>query len=151
MERENLKSYLAGISHSVGNGMAGFSHAPACCLSKLRSSLEAGKKQLRVWVERVCGMAEILLYPSLGAPLVLLSSSYRKSDSSLRYDGNLMEVSWRSLGVSTGVYASNDVFVMADEADLIASYTYVHEAMNISRTASFTKIILLTLCPLILL
>ena len=37
--------------------MAGYSHIPACCLSKLGSSLGAGKKQLRVWLEYVCSVA----------------------------------------------------------------------------------------------
>ena len=68
MERENLKSYLTGISHSVASEMAGSSHTLGLLMSKLRSSLEAGRKQPRVWLEYVCSVAEVLLYPSFGAP-----------------------------------------------------------------------------------
>ena len=70
MAQEILKSYLTGISHSVASEMAGSSHTPASCLSMLRSCQEAGKEQFRVWLEYVCSMAEMLLYPSFGAPLV---------------------------------------------------------------------------------
>ena len=56
--------YILGISQGVVKEMAGYSHTPASCLSKLRSSLEAGKKQLRVWLQYVCGLTELLLYPS---------------------------------------------------------------------------------------
>ena len=74
MERENLKSYLAGISHSADSVMAGSSHTPGCYLSKFRSSLEAGKKQLRIWLQYVCDVAKVLLYSSLSGPLVFLWS-----------------------------------------------------------------------------
>lgn len=80
MERVNLISYLTGISHSVGKGMAGISHAPACCVSKHRSSLEAGKKQLRVWLVYACGVTEVLLYPSFRVPLVFLLPPYDSSE-----------------------------------------------------------------------
>lgn len=45
-------------------GMAGSNHTPASCLSNLRSTLEASKKQPRVWLQYVCGVTEMLLYPS---------------------------------------------------------------------------------------
>jgi len=72
-------SYISGISHSVASEMAGHSHTQVCCLSKLRSSLGAGKKQLRVWLEYVCSMAEMLLYSSFGAPSVFPWSLYDSS------------------------------------------------------------------------
>ncbi len=74
MERESLKSLLTGISHSVASVMVGFSHTLPCCLSKPRSSLEAGKKQLRIWLQYVCDVAKVLLYSSLSGPLVFLWS-----------------------------------------------------------------------------
>lgn len=74
MAHKDLKSYQTGISHSVDKEMAGFSHTLTCCLSKLRSSLEAGKRQLRVWLQYACGVVEALLYSSLGVPIVLLCS-----------------------------------------------------------------------------
>ena len=71
MTKENLESYLAGISHSVCKEKAGSSHTLTCCLSKLRSSLEAGKKQPRVWLQYVCGVAEEFLCLSFSGPLDL--------------------------------------------------------------------------------
>lgn len=76
MTKERLKSYLVGISHTVSKEMAGSSHTPACCLSNLRSSIKAGKKQPRVWLQYVCSVSEVLLYSSFDAPLVLLWCSY---------------------------------------------------------------------------
>lgn len=65
-----IKSQIASCSHSVDKEMAGFSHTLTCCLSKLRSSLEAGKRQLRVWLQYACSVVEVLLYSSFGGPLV---------------------------------------------------------------------------------
>ena len=48
-------------SFGFGKEMAGSSHTLACCLSKLRSSLEAGKKQIRVWLQYVCGVKEDMM------------------------------------------------------------------------------------------
>ena len=39
--------------------MASSSHTLPCCVSKLRSSLEAGKKQLRVWLQYVSDVVRI--------------------------------------------------------------------------------------------
>lgn len=72
MAQENLKSYMADISHSVTSLMAGNSHTLTCCVSKPRSILEAGKKQLSVWLGYACNMAEVLLYSSFGVPKVFL-------------------------------------------------------------------------------
>ena len=49
--------------------MAGFRYTLSSCLSKLRSSIEAGKKQLRVWLQYSCGVTEMLLYPSFSITL----------------------------------------------------------------------------------
>ena len=67
-------------SSGIGNETVGTSHTPACCLSKLRSSLEAGKKQLRVWLQYSCGVTEMLHYSSFRVPLVLLLSPYGDSE-----------------------------------------------------------------------
>jgi len=80
MERENLKSYLTGISHSVASEMAGSSHTLGLLMSKLRSSLEAGKKQPRVWIEYVSSQVKMLLYSSFCAPLVFLRSTCSDSE-----------------------------------------------------------------------
>ena len=50
-----LWSSFCGVKEIAGSG-----HTLTCCLSKLRSSLEAGKKQLRVWLQYVCNVAEVL-------------------------------------------------------------------------------------------
>ena len=70
MTKERLKSYLTGISHTVSKEMSGSSHTLSCYLSKLRSSIKAGKKQPRVWLQYACGVTEVLLYSSLSGPLV---------------------------------------------------------------------------------
>lgn len=44
--------------------MVGYSYTLPCCVSQLRSSLEASKKQFRIWLQYVCGVTEMLLYPS---------------------------------------------------------------------------------------
>ena len=71
--------YILGISQGVVKEI-GSRHTLACCLCKLRSSLEAGKKQLKVWLQYVCSVSEMLLYPSFGAPLVFLRSPYDDSE-----------------------------------------------------------------------
>lgn len=48
-------------SFGIGNETVGTSHTPACCWSKLKSSLKAGKKQLRVWLQYVCGVKEDMM------------------------------------------------------------------------------------------
>lgn len=71
--------HLAYLRQGAIKEMAGFSHTPACCMSKLRSSLEAGKKQPIVWLQYVCSVAGVLLNPSFDSPLVLLWSLYGES------------------------------------------------------------------------
>ena len=80
MAQENLKSYLTGISHSVASMLAASSHTLALHMSKLRSSLEAGKEEPRVWLEYACSVTEVLLYPSYCAPIVFLRSTCSDSE-----------------------------------------------------------------------
>lgn len=72
--------YISGVNQDVVKEMAGSIHTLGLLMSKLRSSLEAGKKQPRVWIEYVCSVAKMLLYPSFGAPLVFLGSPYDGSE-----------------------------------------------------------------------
>lgn len=72
--------------------MAGSSHTPACSLSKLRSSLEAGKKQPRVWLQYGCCVTDMLPYPSFRVPLVFLFSPYGDSKISRECHGDLTDV-----------------------------------------------------------
>lgn len=67
--------------------MTGSSHTITSCLSKLRSCLKAGKKQLRVWLQYVCDVAKVLLYSSFSGPLVLLWSPH--GDSEMARNGAL--------------------------------------------------------------
>jgi hypothetical protein len=60
--------FYSGCSHSVDSQMAYSRHTLACCLSKLRSSLEAGKKQPRGRLQYACSITEALFTP----PLVFL-------------------------------------------------------------------------------
>jgi len=69
-------SYISGISYSVASPMTGFRHTHTCCLSKPRSCLEAGKKQLRVWLQYVYCLIEVLLYSSFTVSFVALWYSF---------------------------------------------------------------------------
>ena len=60
-------------------------------------------------------MAEVLLYPSFGAPLVFLWSPYGEPEVSLRCDGDPAEV-----------YALGNMGGVANEADFNGLRTYVH-------------------------
>jgi hypothetical protein len=57
---QSVVEVLLYPSFGSAKEMAGSSHTLACCLSKLRSSLQAGKKQPRVWLQYVCNVAEVL-------------------------------------------------------------------------------------------
>ena len=72
--------YITDISHSVASEMVAFSHTLGLLMSKPRSSLEAGKKLPRVWLEYACSVSKVLLCPSFGAPLVFLWSPYGDSE-----------------------------------------------------------------------
>lgn len=112
-------SNLAGISHSVFKETVDSIQTPACCVSKLRSNLEAGKKLPRVWLQYVCGMTEMLLYPSFRVPLVLLLSPY--GDSEMARNGSEDCSKW---------CATSKTCLSAYEAGLVALRTYVYKAMT---------------------
>lgn len=77
---EKMTKFIAYLRQGVGREMARCSYTLTCCLSKLRSSLEAGKKLLRVWLQYVNRVAKVPLYSSFEAPLVLLWSPYSDSE-----------------------------------------------------------------------
>ena len=60
--------------------MAGSSYTLPSSLSIPRSRVEAGKKQPRGSLEYDYNMSKVLLYPSFGAPLVLLLPPYNGSE-----------------------------------------------------------------------
>lgn len=153
MERENLKSYLTGISHSVASVMAGSMHTIACCLSRPRSSLGAGKKQPRVRLEHGCSMAEVLLYLPFSVPLVFLMCSYRDSEG-VRYIhgccadvtrmlhatsmqvfrkrfGDVMEMVRSSHGDIIEEYLSNNICLQVNGIVIKSLYAYLHKAMSL--------------------
>ena len=123
--------YITGISHIVALEMARSIHTPARCLSKPRSSLGAGKKQPRVWLDYVCCVAKMLLYPSFGAPLVLLWSPYGESEDARYIHGGFSEPSRRCYGVRSEVYVLGNIGGVVNEAGFNASRTYVHGPMNL--------------------
>lgn len=120
-DKGNMKAvpYILGISQVVVKEMAGSSHTLPCCVSKLRSSLEAGKKQLRVWLQYVCGVTEMLLYPSFGAPLVFLRPPY--DDSELARNGFEDGSKW---------YATGNVCSCANAVGFVGLQTYVQKSMK---------------------
>ena len=63
-----------GPKQHADKEMAGSIHTLGLLMSKLRSSLEAGKEQSRVWIEYACSVTKMILYSSFGAPLVFLGS-----------------------------------------------------------------------------
>lgn len=141
MERENLKSYLTGISHSVVSEMVAYSHTSALLMSKLRSSLEAGKKQPRVWLQYVLSMANVLFYQSFGAPLVLHWSTFGVTGDTRYIHGGCTEilqrkhvtytVSRRRNGNLTEVDALDNVGSSANETAFIVLCTYVRGLINL--------------------
>ena len=67
----------------VGKVLVGYSYTLPSSLSMPRSRVEAGKKQPRGSLEYDYNMSKVLLYPSFGAPLVLLLPPYNGSDEFL--------------------------------------------------------------------
>ena len=146
--------HLAYLRQGVGREMAGYSHTPFSCLSKLRSSIEAGRKQLRVWLQYVNRVAEVLLYSSFDAPLVLLWCSFgntgdaryihggctdvpRWCDGGLtlvfqRCNGDLKVISRMFHGDLTEMYALGNVCSCAKESRFEDSQNYVHRTNNSS-------------------
>ena len=114
------ESYMANGSHSAVSEIAGSRHTLACSLSKLRSSIEAGKKQLRVWLQYVCGVTEMLRHPFFCVPFVLLWSPY--CDSEMARSGFEDGSKWCALG---------NACRMANEAIFMSPRIYVHGKMNL--------------------
>lgn len=104
------------LNHSVAKEMAGSNHTPA----KLRSSLEAGKKQLRVWLQYICSVTEMFLYSSFNVPLVLLWFPY--GDSEMAHNGFEDGSKW---------YATNNTCSSVNEASFVSPRTHVQELMRL--------------------
>lgn len=120
--------YISGISHSVALILAAYSHTLGLLMSKLRSSLEAGKKQPRVWIEYVCSVAKMLLYPSFGAPSVFLYSLCGGS-----------EMSWCSNVNLTEVFAVGNIFSLATDGAIVALRSLDHNRVTISSCLDMSK------------
>lgn len=96
--------------------MASYSHTLPCCVSQLRSSLEASKKQLRVWLQYVCGVTEMLLYPAFRVPLGSFC---------------LLMVIRRWLVMGSKWYTTGNTCSSGNEAGFVPSRTSVHRPMNL--------------------
>lgn len=84
-----------------------------------RSSLEASKKQIRVWLQYSCGVTEMLLCPSLGVPFVLLLFPY----------GDL-EMARNGFEGGSKRCAMNNTCSSVNEAGFVGLRTYVQEPMK---------------------
>ena len=117
------------------------SHTLALLMSKPRSSLKAGKKQLRVWLQYACSVTEVLLYPSFGAPLGLHWSTFGVTGDTRYIHGGCMEilqrkhvpyiVSRRRNGNLTEVDALDNVGSSANETAFMVLCTYVRGLINL--------------------
>lgn len=134
--------------------IAGFSHTLASCLSKLRSNIEAGKKQPRVWLQYVCGVTEVFFYPSFGVvfkptfltlsranafvlhslnrkvPLVLLWSLYGNSEDVHYILGWRTELPRGCDGDLTEVYTSGNVCPRVHETGFVVQRIHVHRPIH---------------------
>lgn len=145
-----IKSQIASCNHTVPLEKASF-RPLFCCLSKLRSSLEAGKKQQTiVWLEYICSIIEAFLHSSFCVPIVLLRCSFGVTKDvryggctkvlqwcggdvtliSRRCNGELTEMPRRSHGNQTEMYAIDNVCSGVNEAGFATLCTYVHGVMN---------------------
>lgn len=77
------------------------------------------------------GVVEVLLYPSFGAPLLLLWSPYGESEDARYIHGGFSEPSRRCYGARSEVYVLGNIGGVANEAGFNASRTYVHGRMNL--------------------
>ena len=133
--------YISGVNQDVVKEMAGSSHTLGILMSKLRSSLEAGKKQPRVWLQYVLSMANVLFYQSFGAPLVLHWSTFGVTGDTRYIHGGCTEilqrkhvtytVSRRRNGNLTEVDALDNVGSSANETAFIVLCTYVRGLINL--------------------
>ena len=76
-------------------------------------------------------VVEVLLYPSFGAPLVLLWSPYGESEDARHILGGSSELSRRCYGARSEVYVLGNIGGVANEAGFNGSRTYVHGRMNL--------------------
>lgn len=84
MDRKvSITAHRQGDSKELANS----SHTLPCCLSKLRSRVEAAWKQVRSSLEYGYSMESVPLYPSFGAPLVFLLPPYDGSEMARRWLG----------------------------------------------------------------
>jgi len=154
MVHENSKSYFSCFRQDVDKMLAGFSHTLGLLMSKLRSSLEAGKKQLRVWLEYACSVTEVLLYPSFGAPIVFLMCFFRDSadahfiqscctNITRWYAGGLTLVFCRCDGHLAEVYALSKIFVKASDVGFVSSRIYVYGVIIL---CTFTGLLIVLCC-----
>ena len=133
--------YLANGSHSAVSQMRDSNHY---CLSKTRSSLEADKKQLRVWLQYAYSVADVLLHPSFGAPLVLdfIRPFLRSAEQIHLLCARLTEwFLWSPHGDSEMARngfedgskwcATSKICSSANEAGFVAQCTYVYRSMNL--------------------
>ena len=104
-------SYILGLRQGDGKLLAGSSYTLTCFLSMHRSNLEAGKKQAKRSLEYGYSMAKLLFYPSLGASLVFLWSSFGDSKDTRYIHGGCMDVTWRMFAISTEVSRSCNGYV----------------------------------------
>lgn len=80
---------ITGLWQDSGRVLAASSHTQPCCLSKHRSSTEAGKKQVKSSLEYGYCVEEVLFYPSFGALLVYRWTTFGDSEDPCRcYGGN---------------------------------------------------------------
>ncbi len=104
------KSYIADVSHSVASVLAGYSHTLPYCLSKPRSSLEAGKKQAKSSLEYGCTVEETQLYHSFCTPLVYLWTTFGDSEDARWCYGGQTLVTRRYNGEGSLMYAVGNAY-----------------------------------------
>ena len=112
--------YISGVNQDVVKEMAGSIHTIGLLTSKLKSSLEEGKKQSRVWIEYVCSVTKMLLYPSFRVPLVLLLSPY--GDSEMARNG---------FGDGSKWYATGNTCSSVNDAGAAALRIYIHQLITL--------------------
>ena len=78
----HMDKTVSTTAHRQGDGkeLVSSSHTLALLMSKLRSSLEAGKKQAKRSLEYGYSMESVLLYPSFVASSVFLLPPYDGSE-----------------------------------------------------------------------
>ena len=123
--------HVYGIMKRATSKMNHSTHTLSILMKQLRSSLEAGKKQPRVWLDYVCCVAKMLLSPSFGAPLMFLCSPY---DSSKMVRSEFLDEPSGKAEREDGSkwYAMGNTCSSAKEAGFNGSRTHVPGQMNLS-------------------